>query len=87
VDTCTKKLRVSVTQDHINSASRSNCEYCPIALAIKQLDIDDVIVHNTRVYLGRRCVLLPKTAQHFVSTYDRLGPNAVTPFKVKYDPS
>ena len=76
------KVKVNVTQNHIQRGRRSNSNYCPIALALKEtLGLKTVSVSDGVLFGGgyeRLRVQLPLHARKFIRAFD--DKKAVKPF-------
>lgn len=66
------KVTVDVTRNHIQRGTRSNCGYCPIALAIKEIIKGpyDFSVRAASICFTKRSYQLPESAQNFICDFD-----------------
>jgi hypothetical protein len=71
------KTLIKVEQRHIDQGRRHNCNYCPVALAIKDTISPDytkrVSVSPFDVGIGGRQFYLPFELTEFIQRFDRLG--------------
>lgn len=77
------RVKISVTQDDINSGVRNACLDCPIALAIKRAGHiakvgSEVVYLPPNVRRAFRPTSLPRSAQRFIRRFDQAKP--VEPF-------
>lgn len=86
------KLSVSVTQDDILLGKKSNCDFCPVAYAVRRVVPDKYI----KISVGRRWLVLwpndtvictevelPEVVKTFIKEFDRGLP--VSPFTFEMD--
>jgi hypothetical protein len=69
------RIKINVTQEHIDKGIRGNTKYCPIARAVKQEGFTDVDVDGETVDWADKCgnyfsVTLPPIAEQFVHDFD-----------------
>lgn len=82
-----EKVKVEVTQKHINAGMRCNQHYCPIARSLKELGFNGVRVRgNIHVNMGKdqkifQIFQMSRSASRFMSHFDRDGRKAVKPFR------
>ena len=92
------KVKVKVTQDHINRGEPGDCGNCPVALAIKDtLHFPDSLIavaeaHEPTVYIRtkenkRLSLILPVEALRFILNFDNNNPSKTKPFEfeLEYD--
>lgn len=86
------KIKLNVTQDHINNGQQKSCKSCPIATAVlEQCEIEPAKVSVSTLYIALwanktryRCDL-PETISNWISFFDKGGPDWVKPFKTTLD--
>lgn len=86
------KIKLHVTQDHINNGKQKSCKNCPIASALveqTEIPITKVSVSNLYIALWSnktryRCDL-PEDIAGWISCYDKGGPDWVKPFKATFE--
>lgn len=86
------KLTVSVTQDDIQFGKKGNCDWCPIAHAVRRVVPEKyikisvgsrwLILWSTRVIICKE-VELPQVAKTFIKDFDRGF--SVSPFTFEID--
>ena len=70
---------IEVTQDHIDRGNQGDCEYCPIAIAIRATLKDySISVGGTIFEYKNSYYKLPEKAMKFVQAFDNTLP--VQPF-------
>ena len=80
-------MKVIVTEEHIKNGKRDDAFFCPIALAIKDLGIEDFkkfMVLETDIYLYTAYIKLPPKAQYFIHAFDN-NRRSVKPFEFELD--
>ena len=73
-------MKIQVTEKHIKNGEPRSCEFCPIALAIKEVLGENVFVNNNFEVNWRSldaiidgdlfCHTLPKEASQFIDMFD-----------------
>lgn len=80
-------MTVHVTQEDINSGIRTNCDSCPIAIAMHRILGEPVEVVWHSAYIGSigncRTVSIPRVATTFIQDFD--GHRPVSPFSFDID--
>jgi len=76
-----KKVKVNVTQDHIDNGIDHICILCPIALAIKDLFPNNIVTVSNAVQIDFCKYALPLKALRFINQFDR--GESVKPFSFK----
>lgn len=87
-----EKLTVSVTQDDIQFGKKGNCDWCPVAHAVRRVVSEKYI----KISVGKRWLVLwpndviisrevelPEVAKTFIKEFDRGLP--VSPFTFEID--
>jgi hypothetical protein len=81
---------VEVTQKHINKGLRNDCRRCPIALALKDAGLSDVVVmrsivliHPRRGSQYRYSCALPTSVSQFIESFDSI--QGVEPFSFELE--
>jgi len=78
------RIKVEVTQEHIEKGLQSNVADCPIALAVAQAVGGYACAHGGGIYLDPIHSMranLPWRARVFMGRFDRRGKRWVKPFK------
>jgi len=78
-----KKVKIKVTQDHIDKGKESSCLKCPITLALniqlpkkRKWFVTSDAAHSTKGSEYK----LPRSAQRFIEKFDAYGRVVVKPF-------
>ena len=73
-------MKISVTQEDIEQGQRENCNYCPVALAIKRVVKPwDMAVGTSTCGINAHSYTLPTVAMMFIDSFDKGLP--VQPFE------
>lgn len=66
-------MTITVTQEHIAKGLPQRCQFCPIALAMKDAlpGCETIRVFGTSATDGEKVWKLPPLAQDFIKTFDR----------------
>lgn len=63
-------MRIQVTDKHINLGEVSNCEACPVALAVTQAVGEDAIASYDEIAIGIMRFSTPNRVREFMSAFD-----------------
>jgi hypothetical protein len=63
-------MKVKITRRHINKARPRNPDYCPIALALKELGYKTAWVDHMFAHINKEELPLPKEAAAFAISFD-----------------
>ena len=76
-----KQVIVKVAERHIKCGTPEDGGRCPIALALRGITKDYVVVEYRHVEIGGKITALPKSARKFIHKFD--GSNKVKPFNFR----
>ena len=78
-------MKVNVTRKHIDEASLFGVRRCPVALALKELGWNNVLVGTHEIFLEGLMYEMSKPLFDFVEAFDTYG-KAVSPFSFEFTP-
>lgn len=64
-------MKIKVTQEHIDKGVVSNCNRCPVALAVQEaLANDSATVGSSFIHTGIKSIEMPEEVYNFVHDFD-----------------
>jgi hypothetical protein len=78
-----RTVHLEITADDIERGERANCQWCPVALALRRaFPGRKVVVWHDRAEIAGRPYWLPQSVRDFVTNYD----DDVTPMRTPARP-